>query len=348
MKKLLNTLYVTKAEAYLSKELNNVIVSEKGQEIFRIPIQNLEAINTFGYQGASPGIMKLCAENGVALSFFTPNGRFVSRIQGPVQGNVLLRKRQYELLNDYDTRLELSKLFITGKLYNSRVVLRRFVRDYAGIRDVGEIENVAETLKGRYINLQNVSSFEELRGVEGEFSALYFSVFNNLILNNSATFFFPGRRRRPPTDAVNAMLSFGYTLLANDCASALESVGLDPAGGFMHTLRPGRNSLALDMMEELRSYIVDRFVLSLINNHQLTEHDFQIHASDNEMAIPVLFKENGLKKFIASWQNRKKKEIIHPFLNEKISLGLLPYVQSMLLSRYLRYDIDNYPVFFAK
>lgn len=348
MRKLLNTLYVTKPDAYLSKDLNNVVVTEKGQEIFRIPIQNIEAINTFGYQGASPGLMKLCAENGVSLSFFTPNGRFVSRIQGPVKGNVLLRKRQYELINESDSKLALSKLFITGKLYNSRVVLRRFVRDYSDVINVVDVENVAETIKKRYSNLDVIDTFGALRGIEGEASALYFSVFDNLILNNSETFRFPGRRRRPPTDIVNAMLSFGYTLLANDCASALESVGLDPAGGFMHTLRPGRNSLALDMMEEFRAYLVDRFVLSLINNHQVTEHDFQIHASDNAISAPVLFKENGLKKFIASWQSRKKKEITHPFLNEKIPLGLLPYVQAMLLSKYLRQDIDNYPVFFAK
>lgn len=259
MMKLLNTLYVTTPEAYISKEGSNVVISQNGKEIFRIPITNIEAINTFGYQGASPGVMQLCASHGVALSFFTPHGKFVSRIQGPKHGNVLLRVRQYSL--DNQEKILIASRFIYGKLFNSRVVLRRFVRDYPNHHAVHAVEQAAEKIRQLTIATSQIGEPDSLRGIEGEGAAIYFSTFPHLILNTAPCFVFLRRNRRPPTDPINAMLSFGYALLANECASALEGVGLDPAVGFMHTLRPGRNSLALDLMEELRAYMVDRFVI---------------------------------------------------------------------------------------
>ncbi len=349
MKKLLNTLYVTTPESYLSKDGTNVVISLEGKEIFRIPINNLESIFTFGYQGASPGVMRLCAENGVSLSFYSPNGRFISRCQGSVNGNILLRKRQFEILNDKEEKERLATRFILGKIINSRVILRRFIRDYPSHKNRSDIEIITDNLRRLTLRLNSSYDLATLRGIEGEAAAAYFSVFNYLILNPGAYFQFSTRNRRPPTDPVNAMLSFGYSLLANDCASALEGVGLDPAAGFMHTLRPGRNSLALDLMEEMRCYIVDRLVLSMINNRQVSSNDFKIHTDQYDSTkTSVVFTEEGLKKFLSAWQQKKKTEFTHPFLNEKINVGLLPHVQAMLLARNLRGDIDDYPVFLAK
>ncbi|MDO4335263.1 MAG: type I-C CRISPR-associated endonuclease Cas1c [Bacteroidales bacterium] len=346
MKKLLNTLYVTKPEAYLSKDGTNVVVSEKGQEIFRIPSQNIESICTFGYQGASPGLMRLCAENGISLSFFSPHGKFIARIQGPVKGNVLLRHKQHELINDKLLAAHLASLSIFAKIQNSRNILHRFTRDYPDNTGVMEVSKAIDNLY-KYRNIVYNETLEEsIRGIEGYAASVYFSVFSHLILNKEKCFKFSGRHKRPPTDAVNAMLSFGYSLLASECVSALESVGLDPAIGYMHKIRPGRYSLALDLMEELRAYIVDRHVLSLINKRQISPSDFQIH-EDNQ-TTSVRFTDKGLKTFLSSWQSKKRTEIIHPFLQEKIQLGLLPYVQALLLSRYLRNDLDDYPVFLLK
>ncbi|MDE6337411.1 MAG: type I-C CRISPR-associated endonuclease Cas1c [Muribaculaceae bacterium] len=349
MKKLLNTLYVTTPESYLTKDGTNVVVSLEGKEIFRIPISNLESINTFGYQGASPGVMRLCAQNGVALSFYSPQGRFVARIQGPVNGNILLRTKQYGILNDSQEKQRLASRFIFGKIFNSRVILRRFVRDYPNNKNTRSVEETAELLHRLYLKTGKTPELDILRGLEGEAAAVYFAVFPNLILNTDPYFRFNGRNRHPPTDPVNAMLSFGYSLLANDCASALEGVGLDPAAGFMHSLRPGRNSLALDLMEEMRAYIVDRLVISLINNRQVSPTDFKIHTDPFDTTqTSVVFTEDGLKKFLSAWQAKKKTEFTHPFLNEKIKIGLLPHIQAMLLARNLRGDLDDYPVFLAR
>lgn len=349
MKKLLNTLYVTTPNSYLSKDNQNVVVSSEGKELFRIPIHNIESIITFGYQGASPGVMQLCTQQGVALSFFSPHGRFIARVQGGVKGNILLRVRQYEVMNDDSGRGLLASRFIYGKLYNTRAILRRFIRDYSDIKDIDEIEETSNELKQYCRRLLSLSDPDTIRGIEGNAAASYFNVFPHLILNKDNAFSFNGRTRRPPTDPVNAMLSFGYSLLANDCASALEGVGLDPAAGMMHSLRPGRNSLALDLMEEMRGYMVDRFVLSMINTKQISASDFKIH-SDSESAsqTSVVFTESGLKKFLTAWQARKKTEFTHPYLQEKIKIGLLPHVQAMLLARFLRGDLDDYPVFLIK
>ena len=340
MRKLLNTLYVTTPEAYLSKDGLNVVVSVKQQEVFRIPAINIEGIVTFGYMGASPGLMKLCSDNVISLTFLSPNGRFVSRVQGATHGNVLLRKAQYTLSDDEEWSLHVAQLMIAAKIQNYRNILRRYIRDYGKNQDVAQVINVLENNKHKVLKSENKNM---LMGYEGIASTAYFSAFPHLILNQKESFPFSGRNKRPPKDAVNAMLSFAYTLIANDISTALETVGLDPYIGFLHTLKPGRASLALDMMEEFRAYLGDRFVLSLINKRQITAHDF-LHQGDNGIVLT----DSGRKTFITAWQNRKRETIIHPYLNEKIEIGLLPYVQAMMLARFIRKDIDDYPVFLIK
>ena len=340
MRKLLNTLYITTPEAYLSKDGLNVVVSVNKDEMFRIPIMNVESIVTFGYMGASPGLMKLCMDNNVSLVFMTPQGRFIGRIQGATQGNVLLRKKQYSLSEDENVALHLAKLFITGKVFNTRGILQRYIRDNGADE---EVEDVIKQLDWQKKRILLAESMDILRGEEGHAANTYFDVFNHLILHQKDDFPFNGRSRRPPKDEVNAMLSFVYTLIANDVAAALESVGLDPYVGFMHTLRPGRTSLALDMMEELRAYLGDRLVLSMINRKQVTKKDF-IRQSDESFVMT----DNCRKELITTWQKRKKETIEHPYLKEKIPIGLLPYTQALLLARFLREDLDDYPVFLMR
>ena len=340
MRKLLNTLYVTTPEAYLSKDGLNVVVSIKQQEVFRIPSINIEGIVTFGYMGASPGLMQLCSESGISLTFLSPNGRFVSRVQGATHGNVLLRKAQYALSDDDEWSLHIAKLTIAAKIQNYRNILRRYIRDYGNCQEVDSAVKVLDANKRYALNAEDT---KQLMGFEGIASNTYFEVLPFLILNQKESFPFNGRNRRPPKDAVNAMLSLAYTLIANDCAAALETVGLDPYVGYLHALRPGRTSLALDMMEEFRAYLGDRFVLSLINKRQISPKDF-LYQGDNG----VVLTDKGRKTFITSWQNRKRETIIHPYLNEKVEIGLLPYVQAMMLARYIRKDIDDYPVFLVR
>ena len=340
MRKLLNTLYVTTPEAYLSKDGQNIVVSVRQEEVFRIPAINIEAIVTFGYMGASPGLMKLCGESGIALTFLSPNGRFISRVQGAVRGNVLLRKAQYSLSDDEKWSLHVAKLMIAAKIQNYRSILRRYCRDYGGCQEAESAVSMLELNKNRALAANDKN---ELIGFEGMASNIYFNGLPCLILNQKESFPFNGRSRRPPGDAVNAMLSLAYTLIANDIAAALETVGLDPYVGFLHSLRPGRTSLALDMMEEFRAYLGDRFVLSLINKRQITPKDF-LHQGD----YGVVLTDNGRKTFLTAWQNRKRETIIHPYLNEKVEIGLLPHVQALMMARYIRKDIDDYPVFLIK
>lgn len=340
MRKLLNTLYVTTPESYLSKDGLNVVVSVKQEEVFRIPAINIESIVTFGYMGASPGVMKLCNDNGISLTFLSPQGRFISRMQGATKGNVLLRKRQYQLSEDESWSLHVARLMIGGKIQNYRNILRRYIRDYGEQAEVNRAACILEKTKREVLVSKDKTM---LIGYEGEASNAYFDVLPILILNQKEDFPFKGRNRRPPKDAVNAMLSLAYTLLANEITAALETVGLDPYVGFLHTLRPGRTSLALDMMEEFRAYLGDRLVLSLINKRQITIKDF-LSQGDNG----IVMTDKGRKTFISAWQSRKREEIIHPYLNEKVEIGLLPYIQAMLLARYIRQDIDNYPVFIVK
>lgn len=340
MRKLLNVLYVTTPEAYLSKDGMNIVVSVKQKELFRIPVINIEGVVTFGYMGVSPGVMKLCNDNAISLTLLSPNGQFISRVQGAVKGNVLLRKKQYQLSDDESWSLQVSKLMISGKIQNYRNILRRYIRDYGENKEVTRAIYILEHAKR---DLQAAQDKTTLIGYEGMASNAYFEVLPVLILNQKEDFPFCERNRRPPKDAVNAMLSFAYTLIANDLSAALETIGLDPYVGFLHTLRPGRTSLALDMMEELRAYLGDRFVLSLINKRQITIQDF-LFQGDNG----VVMTDKGRKIFISAWQARKREMIIHPYLNEKIEIGLLPHAQAMLMARYIRQDIDNYPVFLIK
>lgn len=340
MRKLLNTLYITTPESYISKDGENIVVSVKQQEVFRISVLNIESIVTFGYMGASPGAMKLCAERGIGLTFLTSHGRFISRVQGQLRGNVLLRKAQYALSENEDVSTEISRICIAGKIQNYRNILRRFERDYG---QNAEVEAVVQEMDRAKRNVLRAVSKEQVRGLEGDAASSYFSVFPKLIINQQNDFPFSGRNRRPPKDAINAMLSLAYTLLTNDITSALETVGLDPYVGFLHTLRPGRASLALDMVEELRAYLGDRFVLSLINRKQISPSDFLYQGEKG-----VVLTDNGRKTFLSAWQTRKKEETTHPFLQEKIPVGLIPYAQAMLMARCIRGDIDTYPVFLLK
>ena len=337
MRKLLNTLYVTTPEAYLSKDGLNVVVSVNQEEIFRIPAINIEGIVTFGYMGASPGVMKLCSDNGISLTFLSPHGRFISRIQGPTKGNVLLRKKQYQMADDEEASLHIARLMISGKIQNYRNILRRYIRDYGEEETIIHATGILERIKHDALTATNKTT---LMGYEGMASNTYFEVLPVLILNQKSDFPFHGRNRRPPKDAVNAMLSFVYTLIANDVSAALETVGLDPYVGFLHTLRPGRTSLALDMMEEFRPYLVDRLVCTLINRGQIRAEQFRKTESG-----AVLMADDLRKEILLAWQNRKKETVEHPFLKEKMPIGLLWHMQARLLARTLRGDQAEYPPF---
>jgi CRISPR-associated protein Cas1 len=293
--------------------------------------------------GASPSAMHLCCERGVGLSFLTENGKFLARVSGEVSGNVLLRRKQYRWADDEGTKLRLAKRFVEAKIHNSRRVLQRAIRDHEDLMQNQHIGNTIYRMKDMIGRVENVRSVDEVRGVEGEAASAYFSCFDSLIVNQKEHFTFNERIKRPPTDYVNALLSFIYTLLAHECASALETVGLDPQVGYLHTDRPGRKSLALDLMEELRPYLADRMVLSLINRKQVSENGFV----RRENGV-VLMNDNTRKEVLVAWQNRKREEIVHPFIGEKILVGLIPYVQSMQLSRNIRGDLDDYPPFLWK
>lgn len=337
MRKLLNTLYVMRPEAYVSKDGLNVVVSVDREEVYRIPIHNIEQIVTFGYMGASPGLMKLCADTGVGLSFLSPSGHFIGRFQGGTHGNVLLRKAQYSWSDDKDISLHLCRLFIAGKIQNYRNILRRSVRDNG---QNAEVELAAEELRQCKERVLQAEAVESVRGIEGDAAAAYFGVLPHLITQQKSDFPFEGRNRRPPKDAVNAMLSFVYTMLCGDVTAALETVGLDPYVGFMHTLRPGRPSLALDVMEELRAYMGDRLVLSLINRRQVSKRDFVSQGDEG-----IVMTDSAKKAIVNAWQSRKREEMVHPYLGEKVSIGLLPYIQTTLLARFVRGELDDYPVF---
>lgn len=343
MKRLLNTLYVTSPNRYLALEGENVVVLEEQQEIGRVPLHNLDSIITFGYTGASPALMGTCAQRNIDLTFMSGHGRFLARVTGEVKGNVILRKQQYRVSESKEERLKIAKNFVLGKLYNSRWVLERAVRDYPMRIDCERIKvqsrRIAEAMK----TVTQCEDAAALLGVEGEAATLYFSVFNQLILQQQEDFVFQGRNRRPPLDYVNALLSFCYSLLAGMCASALEGVGLDSYVGFYHTDRPGRISLALDLMEELRSVMADRFVLTLINRKMVTKNDF-IKKENGA----VILTDTGRKTVLSAWQAKKQDSIRHLFLEEKLEWGMVPHAQALLLARYLRGDLEEYPPFFWK
>ncbi|QOV19914.1 type I-C CRISPR-associated endonuclease Cas1 [Blautia liquoris] len=343
MRKLLNTLYVTSQDNYLSLDGENVIILDKEQEVGRLPLHNLEAIVSFGYRGASPALMGGCASRNIALCFLTPQGKFLARVTGKVKGNVVLRKKQYEVSDNPVMSVGIARNCILGKVYNSRWVLERAIRDHGVSVDLEMLKKASGHLKNSLSSIATCMDLAQLRGYEGEAASVYFGAFDQLILQQKKEFVFSGRNKRPPMDNVNAMLSFVYTLLTNMIASALETVGLDPYVGFMHTDRPGRVSLALDLIEELRPVLADRFVLTLINKKMITGKDFT-RKEDGA----VLMKEKARKDMLVEWQNKKKEVITHPYLGEKVEWGMIPFVQAMLLARYLRGDIDEYPPFFWK
>ena len=343
MRKLLNTLYVTTPDAYLSLEGENVVVRREDQTLLRVPLHNLEGITTFGYTGASPALMGACADKKIALSFFTMYGRFLADISGIDQGNVVLRRTQYRRADDKIESARIVKNILVGKLHNARWVLERAVRDHSMRIDAERVKAAARDIAGRIVLLRNAESLDSLRGIEGEAAARYFSVFDELILQSKEDFFFVRRNRRPPLDNLNALLSFAYSLLAVDVAAAIRGVGLDPYVGFLHRDRPGRRSLALDLMEELRAVIADRFVVSLINKRQVDSSGFLKQESG-----AVRMTDEARRAFLNAWQKRKQEEIRHPFLGEKIEWGLVPHVQSLLLARFLRGDLDQYPPFLWK
>lgn len=343
MRKMLNTLFITSEDAYLALENENVVVLRGEEKMGQYPLTILENIVSFSYKGASPALMGTCAARDIHLCFLTPNGRFLARVCGQSRGNVLLRKEQYRVSDDSAQSCMVARNMIFGKIFNSRWVLERMLRDHAMRADLPSLSAASAQLQNRLEGVRQIDDLDALRGAEGLASAAYFGVFDQMILNQKDVFHFDGRNRRPPRDRVNAALSMTYTLLAHDCASALESVGLDAYVGFMHRDRPGRASLALDLMEELRAPLADRFVLTLINTRVLQQKHFKTQADG-----AVLLTDDGRKALLSAWQSRKKAEITHPFLKEKMAWGLVPYVQALLLARTLRGDLDGYPPFLWK
>ena len=343
MKTIQNVLYVTIPTAYLSLDGENVVIQDDKEVVGRIPFHNINGIVSFGYRGASPALMGACAERQIGLSFLTRHGRFLARISGPVNGNVLLRTAQYQMTAEPPSAMPVAKMFLIGKIYNGRWSIERAKRDHAMRVDVDKLSADIEQMKLALDRIKGAQSRDELMGIEGNAAKAYFDAFPQLILKNRSVFSFDGRTRRPPLDPVNAMLSFVYTLLGNEIAGALETVGLDPAVGFLHTLRPGRSSLALDMLEELRAPLADRFVLSLINLGKITEKDF-----DKKENGAVYLTDKGRRTFLDAWFHKKQETLTHPYLQEKMQWGLVPHVQAMLLARYIRGDLDVYPPFMWK
>jgi len=343
MRKLLNTLYITNPDYYLSLDGENVVVKCNDDEIGRLPLHTLDGIVTMGFAGASPKLMGYCAERNISITFLSSSGRFLATVNGETKGNVLLRKEQYHISENEEKALKIARNMIIGKIYNSRWILERAIRDHSLRIDINKVELQSNYLYNTLINLKNVNSITQLRGIEGEAAAVYFSVFDELILQQKDNFHFDRRNRRPPMDNVNALLSFTYTLLAGMCKSALETVGLDPYVGFLHTDRAGRISLALDLMEELRPIMADRFVLTLINKKIVNSSGF--YTKENGA---VIMNDDTRKVVLSAWQSKKQELIIHPYLNEKIEWGIIPYAQALLLARYLRGDLDEYPPFFWK
>jgi CRISPR-associated protein Cas1 len=344
MKKLLNTIYVTTPGSGLRKDGENLVVENDSATIGRVPLHMLASVVVFGGSFLSPALMEACASYAITIVLLDRNGRFQARIEGPVSGNVLLRRAQYKASDSPD---EIVKSIVLGKIANQRAVLMRALRDYGSEYDDPARAQLSQAIDrmAHHLNSINVHSYEAdvLRGMEGDAARLYFSVFNYLIRSPDAELAFTARSRRPPLDPVNALLSFLYTLLTHDCRSASEGVGLDPAVGFLHRDRPGRPSLALDLMEELRPILVDRLVLSLINRRQLRAADFKTRDGG-----AVILTDEARKTVLTAWQERKKEERKHPFIEETVPLGLVPHVQAQLLARHLRGDLDAYPPWFWK
>ena len=344
MRKLLNSVYVTTEGAALRKDGENLVAFVEGEEKARVPLHMLASLVVFGPISVSPALIGACASAGIAIVLLDRNGRFEARIEGPVAGNVLLRRAQY-LASDAPT--EIVRSLVVGKVANQRAVLQRALRDYGDEYPPAEADAIARVVERLARILARAEraddSADALRGTEGEAANLYFSVFDLLIRSPDVELRWTGRSRRPPLDPINALLSFLYTLLTHDCRAAAEAVGLDPAVGFLHRDRPGRPSLALDLMEELRPVLADRLALSLVNRRQLRASDFERQDSG-----AIFLKDDARKTVLAAWQERKKDERLHPFLDEKAPLGLVPHIQAQMLARHLRGDLDAYPPWFWK
>ena len=343
MRHLLNTLFITSEDIYLSLDGENVVANRDKKELARYPLHTLSGILSFSYSGASPALMGACAQREISLAFCTPRGKFLARVSGESSGNVLLRRMQYRMADDPVQSCLIARNMIFGKVHNARWSVERTRRDHALRVDEEALAQTSQVLKDLLPPISEETSLESLRGLEGSGATAYFRALGHMILANKETFSFQTRTRRPPLDPFNALLSFAYSLLANDCASALESVGLDSYVGFLHRDRPGRTSLALDLMEELRPCFADRFVLTLINNRMVTASDFQYREGG-----AVLLTDDARRTFLKSWQERKQETITHPYLGEKLPWGLVPYIQALLLARYIRGDLDAYPPFLWK
>lgn len=344
MKRLLNSLFVMTQGAWLSQKGENIIVHLNKEESRAFPIHIFDSVLCFGQVSVTPPLMGVCAEHGVSISFFTEYGKFLASVHGPVSGNVLLRKEQYRISDSPQRSAGIVRSLLAAKISNSRVVLQRFLRDHPQDGTIEKFfrENIGQ-LEGYLAQLRDKDNIEEMRGIEGISARLYFDLFDKLIIQQKDDFKFTERNRRPPRDRVNAMLSFVYTLLTNDVKSALHGVGLDPAVGFLHKDRPGRASLALDMMEEFKSWWADRFVLSLINLKQVKGSGFTFSESG-----AVIMTEEARKTVISEWQSRKQDEVLHPYTGEKILIGQLPHLQAMLLARHIRGDMQEYPPYIWK
>lgn len=343
MRKLLQTLYVLTEDRYISLDNENVVITSQKVEVGRQPLHTLESIVCFTYPGASPALMGECAKRGINLAFYDPCGHFLARTVGDERGNVLLRQEQYRISDSEAKSCFYARSFLLGKVYNARWVLERATRDHPQRVPVEQLKRTSQQLAAALPLMEQCEDLDQLRGLEGEAAQRYFDCFDSLILQQQDDFKFTTRSRRPPMDNVNALLSFAYSLLAGDCAAALNGVGLDPYVGFLHRARPGRRSLALDLMEELRAVYADRFVLTCINQKTITPKHLQKQENG-----AVLLTDEGRRAFLNAWQNKKREEITHPFLKEKIFWGLVPHVQALLLARTLRGDMEVYPPFFWK
>lgn len=343
MKKHDNTLYVTTQKSYLACEGTNVVVRVEKKTRLRLPIHTIGSIVCFGNVSCSPFLMGLCSKAGVSIAFLTEYGRFLARVVGAQSGNVLLRRHQHRLTADPEQAASIARNIVTAKIANARVSLMRSVRDHGAKLNAEAVSSAARKLARSIEELQRPLSLERVRGVEGDAAKVYFSVFDALIVAQKDTFFFRGRSRRPPTDAMNALLSFIYTLLASDLTSACESVGLDPQMGFLHADRPGRASLALDLMEVFRPAFADRLALTLVNRQQLNDKGFRTRETGG-----VEMNDETRKTLLVAYQKRKQETIVHPFLEEEMPIGLLFHIQARLLARFLRGDLDAYPPFFWK
>ncbi len=343
MKKHLNTLYVTTQGAYLSVEGDSLIARVDHAVRTRVPLHMLESLVCFGRVSVSPFLLRKCSDFNIGVSFLTERGRFMARVQGPTSGNVLLRRTQYRKADDPDFCAAFARTVVTAKVVGARSVLQRMQRDHASALNDSGVPEAIRTLANSIAALTEPQPLDSVRGIEGDASRIYFSVFDHLILESKGSFAFRVRSRRPPMDRVNALLSFVYTLLAHDVASALESVGLDPQVGYLHRDRPGRPGLALDMMEEYRAYLADRLVLSLINRRQVRESGFDVTESGG-----VLMDEEARKTVLVAYQERKSDLIRHPYLGEQTTVGMLFHLQARLLARFLRGDLDGYPPFLSK